>query len=99
MKINWKVRFKNPQFIGQLVISIFVPILAYMGITAQDLTSWAKVGEVLFEAVSNPYVLMLVVVSVYNSINDPTVKGLSDSRQALRYDKPKEDDQFINNIR
>ncbi|WP_277680321.1 phage holin [Gracilibacillus dipsosauri] len=99
MKINWRVRFKNPQFIGQLVISIFVPILAYMGITAQDLTSWAKVGEVLFEAVSNPYVLMLVVVSVYNSINDPTVKGLSDSRQALRYDKPKEDDQFINNIR
>lgn len=89
LKINWKVRLSNPQFIGQLLISVFVPILAYLGIAAEDLTSWSVVGRVLFEAVSNPYVLMLVVVSVYNSINDPTVSGLSDSRQALTYKKPK----------
>lgn len=91
MKINWKVRFKNPQFIAQLVVSIFVPILAYMGITAEDLTTWNMVGKVLFEAISNPYVLMLVIVSVYNSINDPTVSGISDSRQALNYKKPRRD--------
>lgn len=89
MKINWKVRFKNPQFIAQLIVSIFVPILAYLGIAAEDLTTWATVGEVLLEAISNPYVLGLVVVSVYNSINDPTVSGLSDSRTALTYNKPK----------
>jgi len=89
MKINWKVRFSNPQFVAQLVVSVFVPILAYLGITAEDLTSWAVVGEVLFEAVSNPYVLGLVAVSVYNSINDPTVTGISDSKQALTYKKPK----------
>lgn len=91
MKINWKVRFKNPVFIGQLVLAVFVPILAYMGLTLEDLTTWGKVFEVLFEAIRNPYVLALVIVSVYNSITDPTVKGLSDSKQALTYNKPKED--------
>lgn len=91
MKINWKVRFQNPVFIGQLVLAIFVPILAYLGITLEDLTTWGTVGQVLFEAISNPYVLMLVIVSVYNSITDPTVAGLSDSKQALGYEKPKKD--------
>ena len=93
MKINWKVRFKNPVFIGQLVLAVFIPILAYLGITLEDLTTWGKVGQVLFEAISNPYVLMLVIVSVYNSITDPTVAGLSDSKQALGYEKPKKDDR------
>ncbi len=93
MKINWRVRFSNPVFIGQLVLATFIPILAYMGLTAEDLTSWTMVGKVLFEAISNPYVLVLVVVSVYNSITDPTVSGLSDSNQALTYQKPRKDDQ------
>lgn len=93
MKINWKVRFRNPVFIGQLVLAIFVPILAYLGITLEDLTTWGTVGQVLFEAIRNPYVLMLVIVSVYNSITDPTVAGLSDSKQALGYKKPKKDDE------
>ena len=87
--INWKVRFKNPQFITQLVISIFVPILSYAGLTAQDLTSWPLLGQLLLDAISNPYVLMLIGVSVYGSIADPTTKGLSDSSLAMTYDKPK----------
>lgn len=95
MKINWKVRFSNPVFISQLVLAIFIPILAYMGLTLEDLTTWGKVGRVLFEAVSNPYVLMLVIVSVYNSITDPTVSGLSDSKLALTYQKPKKDDEYV----
>lgn len=89
MKINWRVRFSNPVFIAQLVLAVFIPILAYMGLTAQDLTTWGKLFDLLFEAVSNPYVLVLVVVSVYNSITDPTVAGLSDSKRALGYDKPR----------
>lgn len=86
--INWKVRFKNPMFYAQLIIAVLTPILAYMGITAQDLTSWGALGEVLFEAIKNPYVLMLVVVSVYNAIIDPTSTGISDSAKALTYSTP-----------
>ena len=86
--INWKIRFKNPMFYAQLLMSILTPILAYMGLTVQDLNSWAKFGEVLLQAVSNPYVLGLVAVSVYNAIIDPTTTGISDSSTALLYDTP-----------
>ena len=89
MKINLKVRFKNPVFIAQLVLSILLPILTYMGLTVEDMTSWAVLGNALFEAVKNPYVLGLVIVSVWNALNDPTTAGVSDSKQALTYDKPK----------
>ena len=89
MKINFKVRFKNPIFIAQLVLAIFTPILAYAGLTAQDLTSWKALFELVIEAVSNPYVLGLVVVSVWNALNDPTTSGVNDSTNALTYKTPK----------
>lgn len=89
MKINWKVRIKNPLFWVQIGIAILMPILAYLGLSVEDLTTWGKVGQVLLEAISNPYVLGLVVVSVFNAIQDPTTKGLSDSANALTYTEPK----------
>ncbi len=87
-KINLKVRFKNPVFIAQLVLAILTPILAYAGLTAQDLTTWGALWNLLVEAVSNPYVLSLVIVSVWNALNDPTTKGVTDSKKALTYEKP-----------
>ncbi|WP_212745564.1 phage holin [Marinilactibacillus psychrotolerans] len=90
-KINWRVRLRNPQFIAQIAISIFVPILGYAGLTAQDLTSWAILLDLIIDAISNPYVLMIVAVSVYNAIQDPTTSGITDSMQALTYDKPRKD--------
>jgi len=91
MKINWKVRLNNPLFYTQVVLAILLPILAYMGLTLQDLTTWFELGKVLLNAVSNPYVLGLVVVSVYNAVSDPTTKGISDSKQAMTYVKPRSD--------
>ena len=87
-KINWKIRFKNPVFYMQLILAVLTPVLAYMGLTVKDLTTWAAVGNVLLQAVSNPYVLALVLVSVWNAVNDPTTTGISDSSNALTYDKP-----------
>jgi len=91
MKINWKVRFTNVHFYIQLALAIFAPILAYAGLTAQDLTTWPTLFNVLADAVRNPYVLFTVAVSVYNSIVDNTTKGIGDSQQALNYNKPKGD--------
>lgn len=54
----------------------------------QDLTTWSKVGELIVGAVSNPYVLSLVAVSVWNTLNDPTTKGLGDSARAKSYTAP-----------
>ena len=86
--INWKIRFKNPVFYMQLILAVLTPVLAYMGLTVKDLTTWAAVGNMLLQAVSNPYVLALVLVSVWNAVNDPTTSGISDSTNALTYDKP-----------
>lgn len=88
MKINLKVRFKNPIFIAQLIMSVLLPILTYMGLTVNDLTSWKLLGDALIKAIGNPYVLGLVVVSVWNAINDPTTKGVADSPNAMTYTKP-----------
>lgn len=90
MKINLKVRFKNPMFYAQLILSVLTPILTYMGLTTSDLTTWSKLGEVLLQALSNPYVVSLVLVSVYNALVDPTTKGFGDSENALTYETPKE---------
>lgn len=87
-KINWKVRFKNPVFIAQLILAILMPILAYAGLTVQDMTTWQVVGDLLLGAISNPYVIGLVIVSVWNALNDPTTTGITDSSKALTYDVP-----------
>lgn len=89
MKLNLKVRFKNPVFIAQLILSIFTPVLAYAGLTVQDLTTWKALVDLLISAISNPYVLGLVVISVWNAINDPTTAGIGDSDNALTYTEPK----------
>lgn len=86
--MNIKVRVKNPVFWVQILLSILTPILAYAGLTAQDLTTWAKLGEVLIMALSNPYVLGMVALSVWNALNDPTTKGITDSKRAMEYEKP-----------
>lgn len=86
--INWKVRFKNPVFIAQLIMAVLLPILTYFGLTVEDMDSWAKLGKTLLEAISNPYVVGLVVVSVWNAVNDPTTQGVSDSIKAMTYKRP-----------
>lgn len=90
-KINWKVRFSkdNILFIAQVVISVVIPILTYFGLQASDLTTWAKVWDTLIAAVSNPYVVIMALVSFFNAVTDPTTKGIGDSTTALSYTEPK----------
>jgi len=88
-KINWKVRFKNPVFMVQIILAFFTPILGYFGLTAEDLTTWNSVFKLIIDAISNPYVVSLIIVSVWNAINDPTTKGVADSKQAQNYSEPK----------
>ena len=92
MKINWKVRMKNPVFWAQLATAIVLPILAYLGLQWSDMTSWVALGEILVQAVKNPVILVSVVVSVWGIVNDPTTAGLSDSKKAMCYQSPKKED-------
>ena len=90
--INFKVRLRNPVFIAQLVLAVLTPILAYAGLTVQDLTTWKALGDLLIGALSNPYVLGLVIVSVFNAVTDPTTAGVQDSENAMTYSYPKKKD-------
>ena len=89
MKINWTVRFKNPIFWRNIALAVFAPILAYYGLNWAQITTWAALGDLFIQAAGNPVVIVAVIVSVWNAINDPTTEGDSDSKQALTYVTPK----------
>lgn len=91
MKINWTVRIKNPIFWTNIAASIVLPILAHLGLSWDDMTTWAALGNALLSAIQNPVVVVAVIASVWNALNDPTTAGLGDSKQALTYVEPKKD--------
>ena len=78
--MNWKARLKNLAFWVSVAIAIVVPILTYMGLTAEDITTWRCLWDIIKGAVSNPYILLMVAVSVYNAVIDPTTPGVSDKK-------------------
>lgn len=89
MKINWTVRFNNPIFWRNIAIAVVGPILAYYGLNWEQITTWAALGDLFIQAAGNPVVIVAVIVSIWNAINDPTTAGDSDSKQALTYTTPK----------
>ena len=88
MKINWKVRLCNPVFWAEVAAAVVLPILAQLGLGWEDMDSWAALWAALGAAVKSPVILTAVGVSVWNAVNDPTTKGLSDSPRALGYHEP-----------
>lgn len=91
MSINWKVRFKNPMFWAGIVVVLISTILTQLGMSWDEITTWAKLGDVLLTAVSNPVVVVAIIGAVFNAINDPTTYGISDSKNALTYKIPKKE--------
>ena len=88
--MNWKIRIKNPVFWVQIALGAFATALAYAGLTAADMTTWAGLWGVITGAFSNPYCLFLVASNVWNALNDPTTSGLTDSDRAKSYNVPLE---------
>lgn len=91
-KINWKVRAKSPQFWAGLIGVVLSPILAYLGLGFEDLTTWNSIANVFAQFFSNPYLIGTVVMAILSFIGvltDPTTKGIKDSEQAQGYTEPK----------
>lgn len=59
-----------------IALAVITPVLAYFGMTGEDFTTWGKVGEVIVQAVSNPYVVFLMLVGLYGAIQNPKTKGV-----------------------
>lgn len=82
-KINWTIRKQNPMFYIQLLLSVFVPVLAYLGINWSDVTTWGTFFQVIISAISNPYCLSIVAVSLFNTVVDTSSPGINDSNHVL----------------
>lgn len=82
--INWKVRFKNPYF----WIGLIAVVLTAVDISPECLTSWSILADNIIALLKNPFALGCAVVAILGYVNDPTTKGLGDSKNALKYDKP-----------
>lgn len=89
MKINWKTRFKNPNFVFRFIVALLIPALAGVGMEWQELTSWGSVWEATVAIASNPVVLAIMVYNAFNMAPDGTVDGWSDSKLALDRKQPK----------
>lgn len=89
--INWTVRFKNPQFWLAIALSILVPPLAYTGTEFNEVTSWGKFFTILGDGFANPYIVLMMLVGIYNAVIDNTTKGQGDSYIAKQYLRPRTD--------
>lgn len=87
--INWSVRVKNPVWWAEVIASIVVPLIVGIGMSWDDMTSWATLGQALATAMGNPVVVVSMLVSLWNTITDPTTAGIGDSKAAMTYEKPK----------
>lgn len=84
MKINWKVRLRNPVFWIQILGSIGMTAMAYGSITAEELNTWPAVWKQFTALINNPYLIGLCLWQAGSIINDPTTVGLKDSEIVLQ---------------
>ena len=86
MKINWKVRIKNKVFWLALVPAVLLLVQVVAAVFGIDLKLDA-LGDKLIDVVN----ALFAVLTILGIVADPTTAGISDSRQAMEYDKPKRD--------
>ena len=85
MNINWKVRFANKAFWVAFIPAIL--LLAQVVAAAFGFTlDLGDLGNKLLAVVN----ALFAVLAILGIVTDPTTTGVSDSDQAMTYDKPKE---------
>lgn len=84
MKINWRVRIKNKNFWIAFIPAILLLIQVVASVFGFTL-DLGDLGNKLLAVVNAAF----AVLSIVGIVTDPTTKGVSDSEQAMTYDKPK----------
>ena len=84
MKINWKVRFKNPTW-----LTMFISLI--VGFTFNILRMFDVVPKFTQNQIMEIVSQILTFLGLFGVIVDPTTEGLSDSNRALGYAKPWDD--------
>ena len=84
MKINWKVRLKNPVFwltVIPAVITFVYTVLGAVGV----------VPSLSEDVVVNIITALISALTTVGVLVDPTTKGVGDSERAMGYDVPNDD--------
>ena len=86
MKINFKVRFKNPVFwltVIPAVITFVYTVLGAVGV----------VPSLSEDVVVNIVTALISALTTIGVLVDPTTKGVGDSERAMGYDTPNDDSE------
>ena len=81
MKINWKVRLKNPMVwitAFPTIVALVYAVLAVFGV----------VPSITKETVLDLFYAAVAALATLGIIVDPTTKGISDSDRAMNYIEP-----------
>lgn len=95
--MNWKVRFKNPTFVitvaipgalilAQMILAFINEFIAPIGYSISDDAINGFMGIVNFFA--------LTFLGI-GGVVDPVTKGVKDSKQALKYQEPRDDSKYL----
>lgn len=84
--INWKVRFANKTFWISLIPAVLLLIQVVAAVFGIRL-DMGDLGNKLLAVVN----ALFAVLAILGVVTDPTTAGVSDSTQAMTYQKPKED--------
>ena len=83
--INCLVRIKNKQFWLTLIPAVLLLIQVVAAVFGYTL-DFGDLGNKLLAVVN----ALFAVLTILGIVTDPTTKGVSDSAQAMTYEKPKE---------
>lgn len=81
MKINWKVRLKNPMFWLTVIPAVITFIYTVLG-------AFDVVPALSQDVVVNIVTAIITALTTIGVLIDPTTKGVGDSERALGYDRP-----------
>ncbi len=81
MKINWKVRLKNPVFWLTLLPTAVTFMYTLLG-------SFGIVPSISEDNMMNIITAIVTALGTFGILVDPTTKGVSDSDKALTYEEP-----------
>lgn len=85
MKINWTVRAKNKVFWIAFIPATLVLIKAIANVFGFTL-ELSSIEKNLIDVVE----AVFMILGIVGIVTDPTTSGISDSVQAMTYDKPKD---------
>ena len=81
MKINWKVRLKNPVFWLTVIPAVIALVYTVLGL-------FGVVPTISEDVLVNAVTAIISALTTVGVLIDPTTKGVSDSDRALTYEEP-----------